>query len=320
MYQNHARLLLTLSSTVVLVACQDGTTAPRDIGRTNLVSASLSNCGGTQAASEFHSLGDGYPLPGVTVTATFPGGGGLPWNIMQQMQFPLGAGADRAPCLGTPQETYRVDTLYIAQMDTIPAPEGVDPGWWNSLSPREQRAILRLAQLYMQLNPNRYPYAGAVINQVFFQAIQNAKSDTRIRANDFQLPGFEGDMLAGGIYGCELYQRFVRAPDWLLSNDETREFVISMVTAFAEAEYTYAPLRALRFGRNGAIGAGLAQASATFGDCGWLIFNSIPGGSIVVTDPYTDGTVPPTPGGGGGRPPLPPAPEPGALPPGWYDF
>jgi hypothetical protein len=317
----HARQLLIISSTFTLAACQDASTAPRaPIGK-NAVSAVVRGCFGgqpeRQALSKLpvHSGAFGFELPTVIVTAQFPSGP-LPWGIMQQMQFPLGYGADQAPCLGAAGETYSVDTLTVAPLEPEPVPDGVDPGWWYSLSPREQRALIAKAQLLMQLYPDRYKYIGAAINQVFRDKMLKAKVESRLRANDFGLVEDEGALLAGGIYGCMLYQNFVRDPEWILSNDETREFVISLVTAFAESEYATSPLRALRFGRNGAIGAALAQASANFGDCGWQIFNSVPSGRINISDPY--GAAGGFPRPGGGTPPWQAPPD--GPPPEWHDY
>jgi hypothetical protein len=318
MHSNTARQLLLVSSTVALAACQDGLTAPQDSTRSGVTTPSIGACNGRQSERAIHSFGDGYELPGVTVTATFPAGGNLPWSVMQQMQFPLNYGADAAPCLNAPQVTYIVDTLYIAPLAPLPVPPGVDADWWTALSPREQRAIMAKAQLYMLLNPHDYPNVSSVINQVFRNPMLKAKTDAKVRANDFGLPVHQGEMLAGGIYGCNLYQNFVTDPKWLLSNDDTRDFVITLVTAFAEAEFAYSPLRALRFGRNGAVGAALAQIDGLAGDCGWLIFNSIAGGSIDVADPYaTPPSSTPRPASGAQQPALPPST---GLPIGWQDF
>ena len=316
----HARKLLLISSTVALAACQDGTTAPREARGNNAVSAFVRGCAGLQPERQAvanlpaNSGAFGFELPTVVITAQFPSGA-LPWDIMQQMQFPMNYGAEYAPCLNAPGQTYLVDTLNIAPLEPVPVPDGVDPGWWYALSPREQRAIIAKAQLLMLLNPNRYPNIGAVINQFFYDKMLRSKLNSRIRANDFGLVESEGAMLAGGIYGCMLYESFVTDREWILSNDETREFVISLVTAFAEAEYATSPLRALRFGRNGAVGAALAQAGANFGDCGWQIFNSIPGGSINILDPYDANGGSQRPGGGSPPPQTPP----GGVPPGWNE-
>jgi hypothetical protein len=316
MRSNSAERLLVLSSAVVLAACQDSVTAPRTDAHRAVIAQTFGGCSGWQSERQVQSLGDVYTLGGVTVTANFPGFPGIPWNLLQQMQFPLNSGADLAPCLNTPDATFTVDTLFVAPLDPLPVPEGVDPDFWKDLSPREQRALLARAELLVRLNPGKYSSVGDAINRYFKGIILHEKAESKIRANDFRLAVKEGEMLSGAIYGCELYHAFVGSPDWFLSNDETLQFVIELITAFAEAEYAFSPLRAILFGRNGAIGAAMAAAEAASSDCGWLAFNSIPSGRVRVTDPYSTSPVVPAPAPGSQQPTLPP--ETG-LPLGWWD-
>jgi len=86
-----------------------------------------------------------------------------------------------------------------------------------------------------------------------------------------------------------------------------------MVTAFGEAQFTSRPLVGLRFGRNGAFGAGLASIDRSGIDCGTLAFQAA-GGAIDVNDPYGGrGAAPPDRGGVppdlGGTPPGGPGGE-----------
>ena len=309
----HAGALTALCA-VSLTACTEGPLAPRDARLP--VSASLMGCDRLQpsrgVASQDFPVGS---LPGVTVTAAF-GGGALPWNMLQSMMFPLGSGADRAPCISSPTVTYVVDTLRREAIEPLPVPDGVDAEFWNSLSPREQRVLLAQAELYMKLYPNRFPSAGSVINNFFRERILRSKTESKVRANDFFGGTSSAEMLAGGIYGCQLYRDFSQDPQWHLLNDETLRLVIELVTAFAEAEFAWSPLRGLRFGRNGTFGAATAKEYTGGLDCGQLVFNSIRPDRIVVTDPYEElNSVPPS---GGGL--QPPASTPPTMPPGWYDY
>lgn len=312
--------LLVLCSAGVLAACQDGVTAPRSASGP-MVSASLNACGGLQpqrAATSSPQLGAATTsstsipqLAGVTVTASFPG---LPWDIMQQMQFPMGSGADRAPCLNSPVVVYQVDTLYLGIVPPVPVPAGVDPGWWSTLSPREQNAIMDAAERMRQMNTSRYSSVADVINRFFREKITGAKRDARLSGTDYMSTPETAELFAGGVYGCLLYRRLVTDPQWFMNNDATLTLATTLVTAFAEAEFVTAALRAMAFGRNGVVGAALAHADAYSQDCARLVFNSIPGGRISVDDPYSARAVPP---GGGGW--TPPPIEPG-LPPGWNDY
>lgn len=324
---SNAARLLVLSSAVALAACQDGLTAPRDTVRAsfgtacgNQMAAGVRTPHGTSTAQL--SVGSIPQLPGVTITATFPGGtGGLPWNISQQMNFPLNAGADRALCLNDQSVAYVAETLYVAAVDSVAMPPGVDPNFWASLSPRERKVLLARAEQLLKLYPSRYASLTAVISDVFEPMMLASKTDSKVRAADFFGGTPEHEMFAGGVYGCQLYQRFVTNTGWAFSNAETLQMVSELVAAFAEAEFAYYPLRAVRFARNGVFGAGIASASAVHSECGRLIFNSIPGGTIDVSDPYTVTQAPPAPPGGGGYQPTPEPPPGGSgLPPGWYDF
>jgi hypothetical protein len=313
----HAGAVAVLCA-VGLTACQDGPLAPRDARPT--IAASLGGCADPQPSrAGFGGTVQSFDFPpgtliAITVTATFNPLAGLPWGALQQMQFPLGYGADRAPCLNTADVSYQAEAQAAAAPDPVPVPAGVDAEFWNSLSPREQRVLLKVAEDYLRLNPGRFPSVGAVINNVFKEPILRNKADAKVRANDF----FGGnaasaEQMAGGIYGCQMYRELSRDHNWFLSNDETLRFVIDLVTAFAEAEFAWSPLRGLQFGRNGAFGAAMAQQYSGTLDCGQLVFNSIPDGRIRVTDP-SPSSGPPS---GGGTPSQPPQ---GGLPPGWYDY
>ncbi len=307
--------LLAVGSAVVLAACQDGVTAPPRNTSHAVISPTIGGCGTWQAERDRQSLGDGYQLPTVTVTATFPSGG-LPWNLLQQMEFPLNSGAENAACLNSSFAQYTVDTVYKPAEPPLPTPDGVDPTLWGTLSPREQRALVKAAEEIMRTYPGWFSSVSSVIQRLLKQPIVGTKASARLRANDFQLGANEGELLAGGIYGCQLYRTFVADGSWILSNDETLQLVTDLVTAFAEAEFWYVPLRALQFGRNGAIGAAMAMQDGFATECGSLIFQSIPGGRINVTDPYSQ----PRPSNpGAGYAPSPPPPPPGSLPIGWWD-
>ncbi|MCC7053786.1 MAG: hypothetical protein IT355_11005 [Gemmatimonadaceae bacterium] len=313
MRHTHAGAVLVVCA-VALTACQDGPVAPRS-GGAPMVSAAIGDCMGVLASRAPRSLDfPAYGLPTITVTASYPTGFGLPFDVMQAMRFPMGSGAERASCLNSPQVYYAAETLSVATSDFVPAPAGVDTEFWGSLSPRERRILLAKAEEYLRVFPDRYPTVGSVINQVFAEPILGNKARAKIRANDYALAPAESEQLAGGIYGCLLYRNFSSNPHWYLLNNETLRLVIDLVSAFAEAEFAWLPMRGLQFGRNGSFGAAMAASDHTT-DCGTLVFSSIPGGRIRITDPYQQATGS-TPGGA-----PPPAPEPGGgLPPGWYDY
>ncbi len=292
----------------VLAACQNDPLAPDATVRPQVLSLSGASCANVQPSL---ALPSSTPpeLAGVRVTATYTG---MPWDIMQQMQFPLHYGADRAHCFNSPEVSYTAETVYVAEPDPIPAPPGVNAEWWAALSPREQRALLKYADELMRLNPSRYPYAGAAINQVFEESMLNAKTKAKLRAIDYFGVSQETELFAGGVYGCTLYQSFINQSNWAFSNNQTLDMVIELVTAFAEAEFVARPYRGLAFGRNGAVGVAMAAADGFGSDCGQMLFNSIPGGRITIIDPYA---APPS-SGPGGRTPQPP---PDGLPEDWRD-
>ncbi len=300
--------LLLLCGAALLAACQNDPMAPEAMVRPQVMSLSGASCASTQP-SRARSLSTPPQLAGVRVTATY---NGMPWDIMQQMQFPLSYGADRAYCFNSPEVSYTAETVYVAEPDPIPAPPGVNAEWWAALSPREQRALLKYAGELMRLNPSRYPSASAAINQFFADSILVAKARAKIRARDYFGANQEAELFAGGVYGCTLYQNFIRQGSWAFSNNQTLDMVIELVTAFAEAEFTTVPYRGLAFGRNGAVGAAMAAADGFGSDCGHMLFNSISGGRITVTDPYA---APPAAGPGGRTPP----PNPDGLPEDWRD-
>jgi len=306
------RLVLVCGGVLALAACRNDVTAPQP--RIAVSAASASNsCGGLEPSRAPRAVGDPHALHGVTVRANFPQAG-IPWNVLQQMTFPMWSGADRAPCLNSQFATYSVDTLTPDAATPLPIPDGVDPDFWVLLSPREQRVLLARAELYMQLYPGKYPTIGSAIDGIFSGKMLGAKAASKIRANDYQLDPGEGELLAGGIYGCLLYRSFVRDRDWIFSNDETLEIVSQLVAAFAEAKFFDRPLRGLQFGRNGVFGGAMAQSDGYGIDCGTLAFNSIPSGRISITDPYLLPRSNP-PGTG-----VPQPPDPGGLPPGWYPY
>lgn len=314
--------LLALCGAVTLTACQEGLTAPTQRAQatfgnscTGVLDARIGRPSHSQTTANL-SISTPPQLAGVTVTANYSG---LPWNIMQQMTFPLNSGAEYLPCFNSPSTTFVAETLYISAQPDIPTPEGVDAEWWASLSPRERRALMKLAQELLVLYPDRYGKVSSVIIDVFERPMLRAKVMAKVRAADFFGGGQEAELFAGGVYGCTLYQEFVGQDNWHWSNAHSRDIVIDLVTAFAEAEFTTRPLRAMLFGRNGAIGAAMAAQSDYGIDCGRLIFDSIPGGRIDVTDPYLTprtSPTPPTSPGGGYQPPLPPS---DGNPPGWMD-
>jgi len=315
--------LLVMCSAGVLAACQDGVTAPRSAAGPG-VSASMNACGGgwqpqragVAAPARGTTTAGSTSIPqlgGAKVTANFSG---PPRNVMQQMPFPMGSGADRAPCLNSPVATYQVDTVYLGAVDPVPVPPGVDASWWTSMSPREQHAIMDAAERMRAMNPGKYSSIADVINRFFREKIGGTKRDARLSGTDYMGTPDTAELFAGGVYGCLLYRRLVTDPQWFMSNDATLGFVTTLVTAFAEAEFATAALRAMAFGRNGIVGAAMAHADPYGLDCARMVFDSIPGGRISITDPYSAPGVPP--GGGGGRTP-PPSPEP-SLPPGWNDY
>jgi hypothetical protein len=240
--------------------------------------------------------GCGQPIGGVTVRANFSGAGfGLPFNITQLMTFGAGANLSPLPCLQSSGECYTVSAAEV--IPPIPAPDGVDPNFWAGLSPREKRALIKWAETFMKLHDS-YRTVGAVISQHFEQQLSTLKARSKIRAMDFYGASPQGELLAGAVYGCMLYRNYVGDPYSPFANSDVQEFASSMVAAFGEAQYTNRPLFGLRFGRNGAFGAGLASVDRSGIDCGSLTFQAV-GGAIVVSPP-DEGVVSP-PGGPGGE-------------------
>ncbi len=292
--------LLLLCTAAALAACQNDPLAPESALRPQVLSLHGGSCADVQPSRVLPSSTP-PTLGGVRVTASYTG---LPWDIMQQMLFPLYYGAERAACFNSPEVSYLAETLYVAEIGEIPAPDGVDAEWWATLSPREQKALLRYAEEMLRLYPDRYSRPSNVINQFFKDSMLRSKVQAKVRAADFFGSGQETELFAGGIYGCTLYQNFIRQADWVLTNKQTLDLVIELVTAFAEAEFVTRPYRSLAFGRNGAIGAAMAAQDAFGNECGQMLFNSIPSGRITVTDPYAP--TPPLAPGGRYTPPPPP--------------
>jgi hypothetical protein len=310
------RYVVVLSGLVALAACQDSDLAPMEPGQERVRLDIGGNCGNEMAASALPAS-DPPRLTGVVVTATFPGfATGLPWNVIQQMQFPLQAGAHQAPCMNSDVETYVSETLYVADADPIPRPDGVSEEFWASLSEREKRALLERAELWLRIHPNANKSVGIVISEIFEQPILRAKALAKRRATDFLGASQATELMAGGVYGCLLYREFKDDYSWFLSNQETLQLVADLVTGFGEAEFRYDALRGARFIRNGVFGAGRAFNDTERTDCGQMIFNSIHTGAIDVRDPRASREPSPTPPGSGGYVPLPPE---NGLPPGWMD-
>lgn len=309
MRTSHAGAVLMLCA-AGLSACTEGPVAPLRDGLP--VAPSIATCDGGQSAATRIDAGFDYTLSRVTVTGVFTG---IPWNIFQSMHFPLGSGADGAACLNEASVNYGVTYTTEPMPEVVPPPAGVDLDFWNSLSPREQRKLLAMAEEYMRLYPGRYQTLGSIINNVFRERILRSKTGSKIRAMDYFGSSESAEQLAGAIYGCELYREFARDQTWIGSKDETLRMTIDLVTAFAEAQFAREPLRGIQFGRNGVYGAAIAAEYVGSLDCGTLAFNAVNDGRIRVTDPYAASGVP---GGGGGTVPTqPPTPS---LPPGWYDY
>ncbi len=302
----------------LLTACADSPVAPGDgMPRQHGPSLDASGCGGGldmktavmppgSASGVSLRPGWGQPIAGVTVRATFSGASfGLPFNITQMMTFAGGGNMAPLPCFEAQGESYEVTALEV--IEPIPAPDGVDPNFWVALSPREKRALIKWAETYLRLHDG-YRSIGSVIAERFEQQLGTMKARAKIRAMDFYGGSQQGELLAGAIYGCMLYREFIGDPYSPFANDDAQEFASSMVAAFGEAQFTSRPLVGLRFGRNGAFGAGLASIDRSGIDCGTLAFQAA-GGAIDVNDPY------------GGRAPAPPAhggvpPDQGGTPPG----
>jgi hypothetical protein len=296
MRSTNAVRAVVVCGSVMLAACQDGgVTAPKDVVNPQFAALSASWCGGAQQTRNSLSAGAqsaGFGLPFVSVISTFRGWG-VPWGLVQQMNFAGGLNGPRPECFNTSGETYVTVPGDPSQSDPapLPVPDDVDSDWWYSLTPREQRTLMALAQKMMEQYPGAYGNIGAAINALRGKVIQ-PKLTGRIRAADFYGPAPEGDMMAGGIYGCLLFRSFALDPSWFLDNQSTLSFVSDMVTAFAESHYNARPLRAIQFARNGAMGAVLAAGDSFSRDCGAMIFEAIGNRRILVDDPYTRGGSP----------------------------
>ncbi len=273
---------LAACGVLVLAACADD---PTGVPPERLPSATTTSCG-SEAVAQVVSASVSNPLPVWTVRATFSGAAlGLPFNLGQAMNFPSYVNVGPVPCLNTADATYSVEAS-SADVDPIPAPPGVDADWWASLSPREQRVLIKWAEILIKLNPNRYSTVGNTITQFFEQAILEFKAKAKIRANDFYGGTVKAELLSGGIYGCMLYRRFALDPNSPFSWAETMEMAADLVTAFGESQFTTRPLAGLVFSSNGVFGAGLAHSNLSNADCGRLLFDAVGSGRINVTDPY----------------------------------
>ena len=323
---------MVVCGAAALAACTDGPTSPFARSVERGVSASIGNCGGVMDQSAFQSLNDPPPpmLGAVTVRADFTSSAGLPWNVMQQMQFPMGAGGERALCLNDAHAAFTVDTVYLPADTAVATPAGVDPNFWTSLSPREQMALLKYAQEIQSLRPMTYSSPGQVITAKFQDVMLRIKSQAHTRARDFFSEERKAEQFAGALYAAMLYREWASDPQWPFTNATTLEIASTLSAAFAEAQFAATPLRAIQFARNGALAAGLVHSDYLNRDIGQLLFSEVGSGMIRVDDPYQTGQG----GSGGGRyTPPPPPQDPGSprqpgwwedpgssLPPGWWDY
>jgi hypothetical protein len=297
--------VMSAASVLLLAACADSPVAPVPPQEAFTSTASCTGgvstrAGGAQSPGGGVSLNWGQPIAGVTVWARYSGASfGIPFNLGQQMNFGGNMDVRLLPCIEAEGESFSV-TATTEVADPLPAPDGVDPSWWGRLSPREQRVLLTWAEAIMKQYPGAYRSVGAVISEMFGNNVDRLKTQARIRARDFLADQQEADLFAGAIYGCLLYQRYSRDPNAPFSGSEVLEMSTALTGALGEAQFATRPLRGVRFGRNGAFGAGLAAADGYGGDCGWLAFRSI-GGAILVNDPYAIGNGAVPPGGGGGE-------------------
>lgn len=287
---------LAACGVLVLAGCADD---PTGVPPMRAPSATFSSCNG-EAAARVVSASVSNPLPVWTVRATFTGASlGIPFNLVQSMNFPSFVNIGPVPCLTTGDATYSTEAA-AADADPLPVPDGVNPDFWASLSPREQRVLIKWAEVYMRLNPSRYPSVGSVIADRFNDALLLLKARSKIRALDFYGATVQGELLSAAIYGCMLYRRFSEDPSSPFSNAEVIVMAGELVTAFGESQYANRPLTGLIFSKNGIYGAGLAAGGFTPFECGTLAFNSRNGGRISVSDPYASG-------GGSTNPLLPPS-------------
>ncbi len=289
-----AGTVLLPAAAVLLAACGErdgGPLAPLPVRATVLSASGPCNGVNPTSASSFGGL------PMITITATFSGAAlGLPSNLLQQMNFGYGD-ASMVPCANTVDVTYAVrdveqeDTLDLA----IPVPAGVDPSAWGQLSNRERAKLLKVAELIFSVAPAFYGSPGAVIQQKLLPATEEAKVRAKIRALDF-LAGRSAELLAGGIYGCLLFQNLTLDPGWVLMRRETLQLTADLSAAFAESLFDTKPLSGIVFARNGAFGADIASRATTLPvDCGWAVFSATGSGRVVIDDPYAPPTGGPSP-------------------------
>ncbi len=289
---------MSAAGAMLLVACAEAPVAPtpnRDVLATYGPCGVelMTKVGAPSAPIDDVALSTGVPIRGMTIHATYSGATfGLPFSLVQAMNFGPRTDFGFLSCLAAPGESFDVAESDL-ETDRLPPPEGVDPTWWNSLSPREQRVLLKWADAIMKQFPGAYRSPGAVISELFKGQIEQLKTKAKLRALDLLPDPGQAELLAGGIYGCLLYQRYSRDPNAPFSNAEVLELASSLTGAFGEAQFARRPLTGLRFGRNGVFGAGLASADGFGTDCGWLVFRSI-GGAILVTDPYEGGANQPS--------------------------
>jgi hypothetical protein len=290
MRSTNAVRAVVVCGSVMLVACQDGgVTAPKDVVNPQFAALSASGCGAeaTRNALAGGAQSTGFGLPMVTVWATFTGGG-LPFGLVQAMNFPRGPSLIRPECLNDGNVQYSVtDAPAIADPGPIPPPEGVDPQWWAGLSAREQMVLVEWANKILEAGGSGQYTIGSVINNFFGDDIRKARHDARLRGNDL-FPGRpkEAAQFGGACYACMLYQYFTANPKWPFSNAQTLRLVVALVAGFAESQFALEPLRGVQFARNGAYGVGLAAEDGYRSECGAFILQAVWSGTIVVTDPY----------------------------------
>lgn len=290
MRMSGAKWVTMVAGAVVMAACAESPVAPEP---ERTASAAFSSCYGgllTKASADRPggiALSWGYPISGITIVASYPGGAfGLPFNMLQRMNY--GPGTNFVGCAGDVDATYAVSEQVV--QEPLPVPAGVDAEWWTSLSPREQVALLEAAQRIMSLNPGQFKSSGEVIRTFFQPVLPATKQQAKIRAMDYYGGSVSGQLLAGGIYGCLLYRKYQYDPYSPIANRDLFDFVSNLVAAFGEAEFASHPLTGLRFGRNGIAGAALARNDAT-SDCGFLVFQDV-NRTVNVRDPYEDGGAP----------------------------
>lgn len=275
------------AAALLLVACGDRETGPvapvLPQVRSGAVSSASGSCGGMLQSRE-RAFGT---LPWVSVTATFGGSFALPFNLMQQMNFPI-PNPSMVPCLDTDDVAYGVrenaeeDTLLVE----IPVPTGVDPSAWSKLTNRERAKLIKVAELIFSVAPSYYGSPDGVIQQKLLPALLEAKTRAKLRALDF-LNGTRAELLAGGIYGCMLFQNLALDNRWVLLRPETLQLTADLSAAFAESLFDMQPLSGIVFARNGAYGADIASRAGTLPiDCGWSVFGASGSGRISIADPY----------------------------------